>query len=182
MLYFKHGFVITLIVVVTMITSSKLAAANGNLREMSIIKYINLVDNRKITVNFEKLEFDNGHLIFPLYLCPSDSEYLCMFGGVPFAVPRELTGDKTKWELRGHLFRNVGQRRITLMGKTYSAYKIVYSDEEGEMWYLYSKKRGLFSFGHSSNKSKSSTFLLEGKCGFAASFDCAKITEGKGDS
>lgn len=58
-----------------------------------------------------------------------------------------------------------------MLGKRYSAF-IVKSQVSGDnYWYLYSPIDGLLAFGLA-NESKTSTFVLEGRCGFGATKDC----------
>lgn len=136
------------------------------------IKYINHQDSQVVTINFDEGTYDNGHLVFHLSLCPSDSKYICMFGGLPFAIPRNLNGKMNEWVVNDHKFYNLGQQEIKLAGKYVPVYRIEYHEKGGTMWYQFSDKYGLVSFGYLDKNSKKTTYIIESECGFGANYKC----------
>ena len=140
------------------------ANAGTDLSKNDLIQYVGLESSRIITINQRENKFDNDHLIFSMEVCPSDSEYICMFGGLPFAIPRNIQ-DRKEWVINEHKFINHGKRSMSLLGRNFDLYRIELDKPEERVWYLYSHKYGLVSFGIYDEKGMD-TFLLQGKKGF----------------
>jgi len=135
------------------------------------IKYINLQNGKESTINLNNRNFDNGHLVIASEICPANSDFICIFGGLHFAIPRALNEEKD-WEFNGRKFVNLGLKRITLFGKDMKVYRIEQRDQEGLTWFLFSKTLGIVSWGFIASDKQSWTYVVEGKCGFGASPEC----------
>lgn len=114
----------------------------------------------------------DDHSILGGTVCPLSSAFQCFSGpNSLFVFPRRKVSVQSSWEFGGQKF-NV-QRKMTgqILGRQYSAFLVKSQVNDDNYWYLYSPIDGLLAFGLA-NKSETSTFILEGRCGFASKRNC----------
>lgn len=112
-----------------------------------------------------------GHFKVAATTCPSDDLYICILGdGFQFAVPKDVENSKT-WVKNGVQYKVMSEADIQILGRPIRAYWIGQNAQKNSLRFLYSKVRGLISF--TSAKQNGPLFLVESKCGFGASEECA---------
>jgi len=140
--------------------------------EAEIINYYDLRTNKTLSFDLKNIEFSNGHTVLELFVCPDNSEIICVVGGPTFAVPRKFDPKDTSWKFDKYIFNNRGLEAIKLMGKSYDVYRIELADSGGWLWYLYSMKHGLLAIGSREGNTINTAYILQNLCGLGASTRC----------
>lgn len=135
-------------------------------------KYEDVANNYTVVIDIEERKFSSQHREEDIYICEASSDFICMMGALPFAVPRIFTSESTEWEHSEHQFRLTDTLSLQMLGKKLDVHRIEYLDNLITTWYLYSKQYGLVAFGTSVGDSISTSYISANSCGFGAADDC----------
>lgn len=149
--------------IISLISSLLLTSHAGN------YKYIAIESGSTIRLDTTEMKIIiDEHSVIAASNCNQKKEYQCLVSeGGAFVFPRGRISEKMTWEFNGQEFRVVRKVQGQLFGDKYSGFIVQSHKGDDHYWYLLSPPDGLLAFG-ATGKSNTSTFILEGRCGFAA--------------
>ena len=138
-----------------------------------IYDYIELASGMSLRLDAKKMEIIMGrHSVVDARNCADKPQYKCIIGGGGYFIfPINKISEDMMWEYEGKYFRVTRKINRQIFGKKYITYVIRRKEGDDNYWYLFSQENGLLAFGEM-DRSAISTFVLQGKCGFASSSRC----------
>lgn len=132
-------------------------------------QYIALASGSTIRLNADEMQIViDEHSVMVAGGCAQKTGYKCLVSeGGSFVFPTGQLAERMNWEFNGQEFNVVRKVRGRLFGRKYTGFIVQSHKGDDNYWYLLSPLDGLLAFG-ALGKSNTSTFILEGKCGFAA--------------
>ena len=143
-------------------------------QEAGIYKYVHIASGStiRLDVNEMKIILD-GHSVLAVSDCVQKTGYRCLVSeGGSFVFPTGQLAKQMTWEFNGQEFNVVRKVSGQLFGRNYSGFIVHSRLGDDNYWYLFSPLNGLLAFGALGELNTSSTFILEGECGFAAQNGC----------
>ncbi|CAN7629475.1 hypothetical protein LJR164_004666 [Phenylobacterium sp. LjRoot164] len=136
-------------------------------------KYVSISSGSTIRLNTTDMKIViDEHSVLAASGCVKKTGLQCIASdGGSFVFPAREIAEKMTWEFNGQKFSVSRKVRGQMLGVKYSGFIVQSRQGSEDYWYLISPEKGMLAFGAIA-KSNTSTFVLEGRCGFAAAYDC----------
>jgi len=147
--------------------------------DVGVYTYTELTAGFMMQLNTIEMTISNGHNVISVKDCKDKLGYKCMVAKGPFFIfPTSNISVGMGWEHEGQRFNVVRKVDRQILGKKYAVFIIEQKDGDDTYWYLFSREVGLLAFGVKNSK-LTSTFILNERCGFAASNRCKNYLKTK---
>lgn len=114
-----------------------------------------------------------GDLKFEAEFCSFEEDYHCIKAeGFEFFVPKDLDSVEREWVKNNKHYTISTMKEVYFLGKKDEILSITQEHKDWKIQFLYSKENGLLGIGGIASDSSTGFYLLESKCGFAASKLC----------
>jgi hypothetical protein len=160
------------LLVVVIIGISNLASAT----QENVYTYVSLATgtSMRLDENSHRIILDQ-HSVIGTTDCPQNVDFKCLLidKEVVFVFPTGPIDSGKSWRYENATFKVIKKLNSQVLGEKYSTFLVQRQWSKGE-WYLFSPINGLLAFGVQTEEFNS-TFILEGRCGFAATQTCLSL-------
>lgn len=111
-----------------------------------------------------------SHWVEGLFICSDEYAYKCIIGennGFVFAVPRVWGFVTYQWEFSDSRYHIEGESLFISGTEVYKIY-LASENQDKQIWYYYSRTKGLIAFGMTEQNHANVGYILESECGILA--------------